>query len=142
MGGHALFDMLNLEAVKIEKGIARARVSYNEALSDSHGALHRGILVTLADTACGMATFSSIENFLPIATVDLRIDYAAPIPSGCGLEAQIECHYVGKGTAHSNGVVCSVNVEGEADIVVARVAGVFAINTPGKHVDLGRVNIE
>ena len=134
MPGHPLFDMMGFEAVKVEGGVAQAKVAFSEALSDNRGALHRGILVTLADTACGMATFSSLDEFLPIATVDLRIDYAEPIPPRCGLEAYIECHHVGEGAAHSNGVVRVINPEGDADIVVARIAGIFAINTPGRPV--------
>jgi len=134
MPGHPLFDIMGFEAVKVEAGIAQAKVPFNEELADNLGSLHRGVLVTLADTACGMATFSSLDEFLPIATVDLRIDYAAPIPPRCGLEAHIECHHVGKGAAHTNGVVRAITANRKADIIVARIAGIFAINTPGQPV--------
>ena len=80
MSGHPLFEKMKFQPVKVESGTAIVRMPFTHELSDSRGALHRGALITLADSACGMATFSILEEFVPIATVDLRMDYADPIP--------------------------------------------------------------
>lgn len=42
------------------------------------GALHGGVLSTLADTAGGMAIWSSLEEGARVSTIDLRVDYLRP----------------------------------------------------------------
>ena len=64
--------------------------------------------------------------------LDLRVDYATPIPTGCGLEAQVECHYAGEFSAHLHGVIRALNDGVYVDAIVAQVTGIFAINTPGR----------
>lgn len=126
-----LYEMMGYEVVKVDGGTVHARVSFNEDLADGRGALHKGVLVVLADTAFGAATFSQMNKLAPIATLDLRVDYARPIPAGHGLEAQVECHYAGEFSSHLNGVILAVDNGEITDTVVARVTGIFAKNTPG-----------
>lgn len=129
-----LYEMMGYEVLKMDRGIVHARVSFNEELADGRGALHKGVLVLLADTAFGAATFSHMNKLSPIATLDLRVDYAMPIPAGCGLEARVECHYAGEFSAHLNGVILAVDAGETTDIVIARVTSIFAKNTPGRPV--------
>ena len=37
-----------------------------------------GVLFSMADTACGMAVFRALGRYVPIATIDMRIDHLAP----------------------------------------------------------------
>lgn len=129
-----LYKMMGYEVVKVDSGTVHARVSFNKELADGRGALHKGVLVVLADTAFGAATFSQMNKLSPIATLDLRVDYARPIPAGHGLEARVACHYAGEFSAHLNGEILAVDAGEITDIVVARVTGIFAKNTPGSPV--------
>ena len=37
-----------------------------------------GVMFSLADSACGLAVFRALGYFVPIATLDMRIDHLAP----------------------------------------------------------------
>ncbi len=131
LSDHLLFSDMGFVAKDIRRGYAEIFSPYNSLFSDKLGAMHRGVLVTLADTACGLAVFSALGEFAPIATVDLRVDYANPLRKGQDLEARIHCSYLGSTAAHVNGEVTAIE-NGCPQQVVARVTGIFAVNTPGK----------
>lgn len=131
LSDHQLFSDMGFVAKDIRRGYAEIFSPYNPIFSDKFGAMHRGVLVTLADTACGLAVFSALGEFAPIATVDLRVDYADSPCQGQDLEAHIRCDYLGNSAAHVSGEVIAIE-NGTPQQVVARVAGIFAVNTPGK----------
>ncbi len=131
LSDHLLFSDMGFVAKDIRRGYAELFSPYNPLFSDKSGVMHRGVLVTLADTACGLAVFSALGEFAPIATVDLRVDYANPLRKGQDLEARIHCSYLGSSAAHVNGEVMAIE-NGTPQQVVARVTGIFAVNTPGK----------
>lgn len=56
------------------------------------GVLHGGVVTSLIDAACGMATFMKIRAPRRIATLDLRIDYLKPAAPGRELLARAECY--------------------------------------------------
>lgn len=72
---HAKF--LGIQFVAVD--IARATLSLpyqNHLVGNAEtGVLHGGPLTTLLDQASGLAAISSFENMVPVATLDLRIDY-------------------------------------------------------------------
>lgn len=72
---HPLFNAFGIEIDEIGKGRAVMRMPSNVALSDRNGGLHRGVVVTLLDTNCGLAIFSRLGDMRPIATIDLRVDF-------------------------------------------------------------------
>ena len=105
LSDHQLFCDMGFTAKHIRKGYAELVSPYNPVFTDQNGAMHRGLLVTLADTACGLAVFSALGQFAPIATVDLRVDYADRVGYGQDLEARIHCEFMGRGAAHVRGDV-------------------------------------
>jgi len=131
LSNHQLFSDMGFSAKELRKGYAEIAAPYNAMFSAKNGAMHRGVLVTLADTASGLAVFSRLGQFAPIATVDLRIDYADELCCGQGLEAHIYCDYLNRGAAHVYGEVVAVE-NNQRKQTVARVTGIFAVNTPGK----------
>jgi uncharacterized protein (TIGR00369 family) len=55
------------------------------------GILASGAIVSLIDTASGTAVWSTIGKFVPLATIDLRIDYLRPAFRGESVVARCEC---------------------------------------------------
>lgn len=55
------------------------------------GVLASGAVVSLIDTASGTSVWVSLDRFLPIVTVDLRLDYLRPANRGETIVARCEC---------------------------------------------------
>ena len=55
------------------------------------GVLATGAIVSLIDTASGTAVWISLDKFVPIVTVDLRLDYLRPAVKGETIVARCEC---------------------------------------------------
>ncbi len=128
---HPLFNAFGIDVVAVANAKAEMTMPFSETLADGRGALHRGTLVTLLDTTCGLAIFSALGSLRPIATIDLRVDYLRPIPAGSGLRAVVECidrtdsvaFIAGRGYALDN------------KTPLATVTGSFAIDTLGPAFD-------
>ena len=58
------------------------------------GVLHGGIITTLIDTAAGMCIYGRLQKYVPIATLDLRIDYLKPATPGEELFAYATCYRI------------------------------------------------
>lgn len=57
------------------------------AIEDSHGHVAQGAIATVLDTISGIASMACLDFVETCATLDLRIDYLRPIPTGQGLIA-------------------------------------------------------
>jgi uncharacterized protein (TIGR00369 family) len=55
------------------------------------GVLASGVIVSLLDTAGGASVWMKIGRFVPIVTLDLRIDYMRPALKGETVIARCEC---------------------------------------------------
>jgi uncharacterized protein (TIGR00369 family) len=55
------------------------------------GILASGAIVSLIDTASGTSVWVSLDKFIPIVTVDLRLDYLRPAMKGETIVARCEC---------------------------------------------------
>ncbi len=72
---HAKF--LGMKFVAIDISRATLSLPYDKKLVGNveTGILHGGVLTALLDQASGLAAVSSFEDVMPVATLDLRIDY-------------------------------------------------------------------
>ncbi|WP_334127751.1 PaaI family thioesterase [Sneathiella sp.] len=57
-----------------------------------NGVLHGGIITTLIDSTMGMSIYARLEKYLPIATLDLRIDYLKPATPGEDVYTRAVCY--------------------------------------------------
>lgn len=128
---HPLFNAFGIEVVAVADARAEMTMPFSETLADGRGALHRGTLVTLLDTTCGLAIFSALRSLRPIATIDLRVDYLRPIPAGSGLRAVVECI----GWTDSVAFISGRGYAPGDDMPLATVTGSFAIDTLGPAFD-------
>ncbi len=128
---HPLFNTFGVETKLVGNGHAEMSMPYSVNLSDRRGALHRGTLVTLLDTTCGLAIFSALGSLKPIATIDLRVDFLRRIPIGTGLRAVVDCIGRTETVAYISGLGYAIG----SDEPIAMVAGSFAIDTMGPSFD-------
>lgn len=89
------------------------------------GVLHGGVVTTLLDSTAGAAVLSRIGTPMPIATLDLRIDYLRPSTPHKTLRAKVECFKLTHHVAFTRGIAYN---DDESD-PVASVAGTFMLNT-------------
>jgi uncharacterized protein (TIGR00369 family) len=68
------------------------------------GVIHGGAITALLDGASGAAVFSALTDLVPIATLDLRIDYLRPAEVGRSVMARATCYRIGRNVAFTRAV--------------------------------------
>lgn len=128
---------MGIEAISAEDGGCVLALPYaSERVGDpDSGVLHGGAVTALIDTAFGFAVFFRIQQFRPMATLDLRIDYLRPARPGAKVYTQSRCYKVTPELAFVRG--CSY--EDDASDPFASSVGAFmftagqpAFGDPGK----------
>lgn len=67
------------------------------------GILASGAIVSLIDTASGTAVWCALGKFIPVVTIDMRIDYLRPAFRGESVRARCECTKLTKRIAFTRG---------------------------------------
>ncbi|WP_373085420.1 PaaI family thioesterase [Sneathiella sp.] len=89
------------------------------------GVLHGGIITTLIDTTAGMCIYAKLEKYMPIATLDLRIDYLKPATPGEELFAFANCYRLTRSIAF----VRTIAYHTEREDPVANSVGTFMLQS-------------
>lgn len=81
------------EILEMRGGAARARIPYGPTLvgDPDTGVVHGGVVTALLDHMGGAAVMSALQQPMPIATLDLRIDYMKPAAAGADIFAEARC---------------------------------------------------
>ena len=83
--------------------------------------LASGPIISLMDMASGMSIWQTSGTFMPIATLDLRVDYQRPARERSAVRGRVECYKITRSAAFVRGIAH----DGDPDDPVAHVAGVF-----------------
>lgn len=67
------------------------------------GILASGAVVSLIDTASGTAVWAALGKFIPLVTIDMRIDYLRPAFKGESVFARCECTKLTRRIAFTRG---------------------------------------
>lgn len=67
--------------------------------------VHTGVLCALADTACGFAAGTAVQEAGAFATLDLRMDYLRSADTRLDLVCEAHCHRVSRSVAYVRGEV-------------------------------------
>lgn len=96
---------LGIRFISVERGVAVGMVPYRRELVGDPitGILHGGVVTTLLDSTGGAAVFSALPAPMPIATLDLRIDYLRPSTPEAPLYARVECYKLTRNVAFARG---------------------------------------
>jgi uncharacterized protein (TIGR00369 family) len=119
---------LGIEVVSLEPGTATMRLPYAEHLvgNPETGVVHGGAISSLMDACCGAAVFMALAQPVPIATLDLRIDYLRPASPRRAVTSKAHCYRVARSVAF---VRCVAFHDDEND-AIASAAGTFMLATP------------
>jgi uncharacterized protein (TIGR00369 family) len=102
-------------------------LSYDEKLVGNPvtRVLHGGAITALMDATCGMAVFIKLRDPVPIATLDLRIDYLRPATPDQPVHAAAECFKLTRNVAF---VRCEAFHPGAESDLVAVANGTFIVS--------------
>lgn len=90
-------------------------------VSESSGIFASGPIITLLDSALGIAIWLRRGVLLPQATIDLRVDYMRPALPGRTVIGRAECYRLTRSIAFVRGIA----YDKEAEDPVASVAGTY-----------------
>ncbi|HUJ03543.1 MAG TPA: PaaI family thioesterase [Rhizomicrobium sp.] len=125
MGQTPFLASLGGELVEIGRERALTRVPYSLKLvgDPDTGVVHGGVITGLLDHTSGMAVMGVLREPMPIATLDLRIDYMKPAVPGEDIVAECHCLKVGHDVAFVRGAA----YQSDASNPVAICTGTFML---------------
>jgi uncharacterized protein (TIGR00369 family) len=128
---------LGLDVVDIAPGVCVLRLPWRDDLvgNPRSGVLHGGAITALLDACGGASVFLKMPKPIPIATLDLRIDYLKPAVAQLDVFARAECYKLTKSVAFVRAVAYQ---QDERD-TVASAAATFMLATKGDSV-MGRAS--
>jgi uncharacterized protein (TIGR00369 family) len=120
---------LGIRFVEAKDGRVTLGLPYDEKLVGDPvtRVLHGGVITTLMDATCGIAVFVRLKEPIPIATLDLRIDYLKPAKPDQEVHARAECFKVTRNIAF---VRCETFNAGNPGDLVAVANGTFILTRP------------
>lgn len=89
------------------------------------GVIASGPIIALMDIATSLAVWSRVREFVPHATMDLRIDYLRPARPHHMVIGRAECLRVARSIAFTRGIAH----DGDSDDPVAHVAATFMVTS-------------
>lgn len=119
---------LDISVMELSAGHAVMHLPFSPRLVayKDTGVMAGGAIFTLLDSVLGMAVFTALDILLPVATLDLRVDYLKPAVTGCEVLASARCTRVTQTIAFVSGVAY---LESEDD-PLAKASATFIINRP------------
>jgi uncharacterized protein (TIGR00369 family) len=89
------------------------------------GTLHGGAITALLDSCSGRAVFATLTEWVPIATLDLRIDYLKPAEPHKSVIARATCYKLTRNVAFTRAVA----YQDDPDNAIAHAVGTFMLQT-------------
>jgi uncharacterized protein (TIGR00369 family) len=120
-------EALGIRILDLMDGEAVCELPYDAKLvgNPDTGALHGGAITAMLDSCSGLAVFASMTERLPIATLDLRIDYLKAAEPGKSVFGRASCYKMTRNVAFTRAVAYQAGV----DDVVAHAVGTFMLST-------------
>jgi uncharacterized protein (TIGR00369 family) len=112
----------------MQPNVALFRLPYHANLvgNPDTGTIHGGAITALLDGASGAAVFAALTEFVPIATLDLRIDYLRPADPNRDVMARATCYKMTRNVAFTRAVAYHGDDESDP---IAHSVGTFMVST-------------
>jgi uncharacterized protein (TIGR00369 family) len=82
LNGCPYYELLGIRVVAMGDGYARLEMAVEEKLLQIYGAVHGGATASLVDSAVGVALISAIAPDERAVTVELKLNFVAPVSRG------------------------------------------------------------
>ncbi len=91
-------ELLGYKVNKLDrkKGLAKVSLPLKEKHLSLAGRIHGGVVAAFIDFACGAATFTTLQKGESCATVEMKINFLAPLDAGQTLTADARVVFRGK----------------------------------------------
>lgn len=118
---------LGIEVLSLVAGEVVYELPYDPKLigNPDTGTLHGGAITALLDAASGASVFARLAERVPIATLDLRIDYLRPAEPGKSVFGKATCYKLTRNVAFTRAVA----YHDDPDDVIAHAVGTFMLST-------------
>ena len=119
---------LGLTIDELGRGMGQMRLPYDPQLvgDPKTGVVHGGAITSLMDACGGVAVFTKLDVAIPIATLDLRIDYVKPATPKRDIIARATCYKLTRNVAFVRGVA----FHDDENDAIASAAATFMLSTP------------
>jgi len=98
------FSLLSMQIEDLKWGTSLLVVTLEEKHLQPFGYVHGGVMASVIDAATFWATFPQVENGLGLTTVEIKVNYLAPVQKG-KLRAEGRCIKMGKTLALGEALV-------------------------------------
>lgn len=120
---HPLFTEMDPKALRAGRGELAIQLTPTERFLDE-GRIHPGLMTILLDTVMGFATWTGLDTFMPLATINLQTDtYDTAVPGKV-----IVCEAILEGIRDDVSIVRG-KVTSEDGTLLATGAGTFMVGT-------------
>jgi uncharacterized protein (TIGR00369 family) len=121
---------LGLSVLELVRGEAKFKLPYDPKLvgNPDTGVLHGGAITALLDAASGASVFAALTEWVPIATLDLRIDYLRAGEVGRDVIAHATCYKTTRNVAFTRAIA----YHDDPNDPIASSVGTFMLSTKGK----------
>jgi uncharacterized protein (TIGR00369 family) len=118
---------LGLRVIEVDEAQAVFELPYSEQLvgNPDTGVIHGGAISALLDACSGAAVFAALAEWVPVATLDLRIDYQRAAQAGRAITCRATCYKL----THNIGFTRAVAHHGDEGDPIATSVGTFMIGT-------------
>lgn len=124
---HSLFRSLRLSPVLIGRGKMSFSMELPAAFAADDDGVHEGLHTIILDSIMGLTVFTVIEEFKPIATVNLRTDHLRRAKPGARAVCACECVALVDEIAHVTGRLAEEN----SQTLLSTGTGAFMVGTRG-----------
>ena len=76
--GQKLLALMGAELTRVVRGEVEISLRFRDDLAQQSGALHAGTVAAIADTACGLAAVSMMDEGAGVVSVEFKINFLAP----------------------------------------------------------------
>lgn len=98
------FSLLSMKIQDLQWGGSLLEVQLEDKHLQPFGNVHGGVMASVVDAATFWATFPQVEKGLGLTTVEIKVNYLAPVQKG-KLIAQGRCIKIGKTLAFGDAFV-------------------------------------
>ncbi len=76
------FTLLSMGIVSLDPGRSVLKIDVAEKHLQPYGIVHGGVYSSMIDAACFWASYTEIDEFLALTTVEMKLNYLAPAAGG------------------------------------------------------------